>query len=291
MLAPGVTLLTLLPFILLLIAVLGLWVHRVVWMGALTAAVMAGYFTGAIRGLAAVWIGLLLVLALGFARAKTGQSAALKVVAGLAFFVFALVMGLELLPGMPRSVVIDPVRLSPDAIPWGLALAFPKVVGGIFILGIIHEGRVGSWRELGAVLRRTAPVFALTVVVVMICALLLGYVRFDAKWTSLFFAWALANLFFTCLSEEAFFRGFLQNELGRIGGDRESMRVIAWLFAAGLFGLVHLGGGWKFAVAATIAGLGYGWAYHRTRRVEAGMAVHFGLNASHFLLFTYPALA
>jgi membrane protease YdiL (CAAX protease family) len=281
----------LLPFILLLLAVLGLWIHRGVWMGALAAAVAAGYFTGALQGLAALWIGLLLALAIAFARAKARHGAALQVVAGLAFFVLALSMGLALLPGFPRTAIIAPLRLSPDALQYVLGLGFPKVVGGIFILGIIHEGRVASWRELREVLARIAPVFALTIVAVMLCAVALGYVRFDAKWTSLFFAWALANLFFTCLSEEAFFRGFLQRELGRLGGDREFMRVVAWVIAAGLFGLVHLGGGWKYAVAATIAGLGYGWAYHRTQRVEAAMAVHFGLNATHFLLFTYPALA
>jgi membrane protease YdiL (CAAX protease family) len=278
------------PFALLLLAVMGLWIHRFAWMSALALAVIAGYFTGALHGLAALWIGLLLALAAGFAHAKARSDAALQLIAGLAFFVLALVVGLELLPGMPRTEVIGPARLSPDALPWGLRLGFAKVVGGIFILGIIHEGRVRSWRELGDLLRRIAPVFALTIVSVMICALALGYVRFDAKWTSLFFTWALANLFFTCLAEEAFFRGFLQHEVGRIGGDREFMRVVAWLLAAVLFGLVHLGGGWKFAVAATIAGLGYGWAYHRTQRVEAAMAVHFGLNATHFLLFTYPAL-
>jgi membrane protease YdiL (CAAX protease family) len=291
MLAPGVSLLTLLPFGLLLVAVWGLWIHKAVWMGALAAAVAAGYYSGALHGLAVLWIGVLLLLAVCFARAKAGRGIALQIAAGAAFFVFALVMGLELLPGMPRIRVIDPARLSPNAIAWGLGLAFPKVVGGICILGIIHEGRVASWRELGEVLKRIAPVFAVTTVAVMVCALVLGYVRFDPKWTSLFLAWALANLFFTCLSEEAFFRGFLQHELGRFGANRERMRMVAWISAAVLFGLVHLGGGWKFAVAATIAGLGYGWAYHRTQRVEASMAVHFGLNATHFLLFTYPALS
>ena len=37
-----------------------------------------------------------------------------------------------------------------------------------------------------------------------------------------------------------------------------------------------------------MAGLGYGWAFMRTQRIEAAMAVHFGVNAMHFLLFTYP---
>ena len=35
------------------------------------------------------------------------------------------------------------------------------------------------------------------------------------KWTSFFWLWAVTNLFFTCVAEEAFFRGFLQRELSR----------------------------------------------------------------------------
>ena len=290
MFAPHVDVITLAPFLLLLAAVLGLWIHRAVWIGALAAAVAAAYFTGALQGAAALWIALLAALALAYAQARQ-RSGAVQIVAGIAFFGFALAMGLALLPGFPRTVIIDATRLSPDALPFGLSLGFPKVVGGILILGLVRESRVRSWRELGGVLKLTAPVFGLTLIAVMACALALGYVRFDAKWTSLFFAWALSNLFFTCLAEEAFFRGFLQHELARIGSNRERARVAAWIFAALLFGLVHLAGGWKYAVAATVAGLGYGWAYHRTQRVEAAMAVHFGLNASHFLLFTYPALA
>ena len=292
MLAQGVTFITLLPFILLLVAVLGLWIHRTVWIAALAAALTAGYYTGALQGAAVLWIAVLAALALLHARVKTrSMGGIVQAAAGLAFFLFALVMGLALLPGFPRTVVIDAVMLSPDALPYSLGLGFPKVVGGILILGLIHQARLRSWRELGEVLKRIAPVFALTIVAVMTCALALGYVRFDAKWTSLFLLWAVANLFFTCMAEEAFFRGFLQHELARIGSNRQLAGAVALVIAAVLFGLVHLGGGWKYAVAATVAGLGYGWAYHRTQRVEAAMAVHFGLNATHFLLFTYPALA
>lgn len=282
----------LLPFLLLLLAVLGLWIHRLAWMGALALAVAVGYATGAVHGLAALWLVVLGTLAWLYARVRTRASPVpVQLGAGLGFFAFALAMGLALLPGFPRTVVVEGARLSPDALPYTLGLGFPKVAGGIFILGLVHEARVRSWREFGDVLKRAAPVLAATLVAVMLCALALGYVRFDAKWTSLFFLWAAANLFFTCLSEEAFFRGFLQRELARIGSNRQVSALVALAIAAVLFGLVHLGGGWKYAVAATVAGLGYGWAYHRTQRVEAAMAVHFGLNATHFLFFTYPALA
>jgi membrane protease YdiL (CAAX protease family) len=290
MFAAGVSLITLLPFLLLVTAVAGLWIHRLVWMSALALAIAAGYHTGALHGAAALWIVVLAALALAFARSKT-RHGAVQWLVGVAFFVLALAMGLAVLPGFTRVVVIEGTRLSPDAMPFGLTLAFHKVVGGVLILGLIHETRVASWRELGAVMRRSAPVFGITIFAVMACALALGYVRFDAKWSSIFVAWAVANLLFTCLAEEAFFRGFLQRELARAGSNSRVAGIAAWIVAAVLFGLVHLVGGWKFALAATIAGLGYGYAYHRTRRVEAAMAVHFALNASHFLLFTYPALA
>lgn len=42
---------------------------------------------------------------------------------------------------------------------------------------------------------------------------------------------------------------------------------------------------------AGLAGLGRAVAYERTRRIEAPMLAHFGLNATHWLWFTYPALA
>jgi membrane protease YdiL (CAAX protease family) len=42
---------------------------------------------------------------------------------------------------------------------------------------------------------------------------------------------------------------------------------------------------------ATLAGAGYAIAFQRTGRVEAGILTHFAVNAAHFLLFTYPALA
>ena len=32
-------------------------------------------------------------------------------------------------------------------------------------------------------------------------------------------------------------------------------------------------------------------AYARTRRIEAAILTHIAVNATHFLLFTYPALA
>ena len=76
----------------------------------------------------------------------------------------------------------------------------------------------------------------------------------------------------------------------------EARRQPAWNWIAivvstVLFGLAHAGGGTTWLFVATVAGLGYGLVYARTRTVEGATVVHFLVNAAHFLLFTYPRLA
>ena len=54
---------TYLPFVLLLAAVFCLWVRRDLALGMLALSVVAGYYTGALTGAAALWIALLGVIA------------------------------------------------------------------------------------------------------------------------------------------------------------------------------------------------------------------------------------
>jgi uncharacterized protein len=285
---------TYLPFVLLLAAVLGLWIHRAVWIGALTAAIVAGYFTGALQGLAALWIAILAALAITYQRARAGNSPNKPVwqtLAGLVFFLYALAMSLALLPGFIRVELAAPVVLSAGATPYSIGAGFPKVTTGILILGLINPLLVRSLAELGRVLARALPVYLVTATAGMAVVILMGYSSFAPKWTSLFLLFAPVNLFFTCLSEEAFFRGFVQHELASIGRRRTLASGIALVVAAILFGAAHFGGGLSYTIVAAIAGLGYGWAFMRDRRIEAAMFVHFGVNATHFLLFVYPRLA
>jgi uncharacterized protein len=287
---------SLVPFLLLLVSVWGLWLHRAVWMSALVLAVIAGYFTGALHGLAALWFFALAALAAGYAAVRNRAAGVpklrtLQIALGIAFALLALALAFNQLPGVPRTSLTGDLVLSPGAAAYNLGLGFSKVIAGILILGLVNPLLVKSWGEFAKVLRRAAPIYFVTVVVVMAFTLATGYVVFDPKWTPLFIAWAFANLFFTCLSEEALFRAFLQRELSTAGGGGQLAVAIAVGVSAVLFGLAHLGGGWTYAIAASFAGLGYALAFQVTQRVEAGMAVHFGLNAAHFLLFTYPMLA
>ncbi|HEU5137278.1 MAG TPA: type II CAAX endopeptidase family protein [Steroidobacteraceae bacterium] len=284
---------TYLPFLLLLTAVIGLWIHRTVWIAALVAAVLAGIVTGALHWLTVVWIALLAALAIAYTRARDSTSPDKHIwqtLAGLAFAIYAIAMFIPVLPGFHRIVLVQPQVLSEGAAPYGISVGFPKVVTGIVILGLINPLLVTSWRELGRVLARAFPIYLIFTAVGMILVIAMGYSSFAPKWTALFLLFAPVNLFFTCLSEEAFFRGYIQHELSRIGSNRRLAAGVALTIASVLFGLAHFGGGWTYVFVAAVAGLGYGWAFMRTQRIEAAMAVHFGLNATHFLLFTYPRL-
>jgi hypothetical protein len=116
----------------------------------------------------------------------------------------------------------------------------------------------------------------------------LGYLTWQPKWTSLFWIWAPVNLFFTCLSEEALFRGFIQRELASALHGTRYGNWVAIAVSALLFGLAHFAGGASYVALAAAAGVGYAIVYQRTQSIEMAMLAHFALNATHFLLFTYP---
>ncbi|HEX6636981.1 MAG TPA: type II CAAX endopeptidase family protein [Steroidobacteraceae bacterium] len=282
--------LTILPFALLLAAVVGLWIHRAFWITALVAAMVAGYCTGALRDLAALWVAIAAALCLWYSRSRARAAIAgglsQRLVSGALLFIHGICMAVPLLPGFVRVELVPAQVLSEGAAPYALSVGFPKVTLGILLLGLVNPSLL-SRRGLAHVLVRTVPVFATTLACVVACALSLGYTRFAPHWHVLFLAWAPINLLFSCLSEEAFFRGFVQQEMARDEADM-TRNLVALGSAALLFGLAHYAGGPAYVFTGVVAGLGYGWAFLRTRRIEAAVAVHFGVNAAHFLLFVYP---
>jgi membrane protease YdiL (CAAX protease family) len=123
----------------------------------------------------------------------------------------------------------------------------------------------------------------------LIVAWSIGLVAWAPKWPAASWLFLLNNLLLVSFAEEAFFRGYLQGGLGRLLGARPSGKVLALVIAAALFGLAHVSGGWQWVVVGSIAGIGYGLAY-RHGGLQASVLAHFGLNAMHFFLFTYPML-
>lgn len=195
----------------------------------------------------------------------------------------ALALAMHLMPGFANPKLLDAARLSPGAAPFTLYLNFDKASAGLLLLAAfaprLRRGDV-SLRFLGTVLVCAAATTAVT----MAAAVALGFTSIDPKWpgTGVVLSFLAVNLLFTCVTEEAFFRGMLQERL---------TAVLAVPVSALLFGLAHLPSGMLMAGLATVAGVGYALVYQRTRRVEAAIATHFTLNSVHFLLFTYPALS
>ena len=204
----------------------------------------------------------------------------------------ALTMSLHLLPGFHPALLFHDVRLTPDAAPFGLALSFDKGAAGLLLLAAFCV-RATSWRQFASQGPAIAVAALATAAVSIGSALAAGDVRLEPKWPEAAPAFLVANLLFTCVAEEAFFRGLIQERLMRLADARRqpAWRWIAIAVPTALFGLAHAGGGAMWMLVATIAGLGYAAIYARTRTIEGAILVHFAVNAVHFLGFTYPRLA
>ncbi len=192
------------------------------------------------------------------------------------------------LPGFNVLPVYQDIQLSPLSKPFNIYLSFDKgvmaLILGCFIRPSLHSNQQFSlWNK--------HVIFALSgaIAVISILGLISGYIAIDPKFSPLFFIWGINNLFFVCFAEEILFRGVIQKTFSSFFEKYHVGFILPLLLSSILFGLVHYKGGIAYIGLATIAGIFYGYAYQKTKRVEAATLVHFGLNASHFLLFTYPS--
>lgn len=276
----------------LLATVLGLWLRPRLWMAGLIVTVVLGYAAGILHGPAAVWIAMLAAVAWGWHRSRSApagwKKAVLRAVLALLAISITVLLGMHALPGFRNPLLVKDLVIAAGAAPYTLYFNFDKTIAGVLLIGMASAPLLRASRDWAVALRRAAPIIAINVIAAMLLSLAFGYVEFQPKWTAFFWTWAAVNLLLTCLSEEAFFRGFIQRELEdamrqwRFGG------VIAVAASALLFGLAHFAGGWRYVLLATVAGAGYAIVYRQTRRIEMSILAHFTLNAVHFLLFTYP---
>lgn len=258
------------------------------WVLLLMSAVLAGLIGGALNW--AALLPLAVFMGLGWWGQGSALSGASPKWSAMAFGLLALALALHAFPGFHRVPVFDAVRLSPGAPLFSLFASVDKALAGLGLL-VWACRRCVSLIEWRTMLLSTVPVLLLTVALVLGLGVANHVVHWDPKWPTQAPAFLAINLLFTCVAEEAFFRGLLQERLAQAWGASRLGRCLPALVSAILFGAVHLGGGWPFALLATVAGLGYAAAYARTRRIEAAILTHFAVNTTHFLLFTYPALA
>jgi len=258
------------------------------WVIALAAAIGSGLYFQFLD-----WRGVLAIAALGVVswgvyRREVPVGVCLLSVVGVV--VLAAGLSIHVIPGFNNPKILSGVVLSPDAEPYSKYLNFDKAVIGLFLLAFGQQliSRRHEWAEM---LRRTAPVTAGTAGIVLVLSFALGYVRFEPALPPFLLFWSWTNLFFTCVAEEAIFRGFIQRGLERGLTGYRFGALTALLIASVLFGLAHWAGGPKYIFLATVAGIGYGLAMRRSGHIEGSIATHFLLNFLHYTFFTYPALA
>lgn len=282
-------------YIVLILAIISLWIKRsyAVWGTLFIAAVIVGFLQARLQ-----WLAIPSILALAllcYLSFKKNSLFSVRLLAGILLCILSLLLGLHQLPGFNNLKVLSSVVLSPNAYPYSLYFNFDKAMIGIFILGFGWHFINQSKTKLNKSFPASSIINYIGIILLMLLVMLglslaIGYVTFDVKATSTFWVWAIANLFFTCIPEEAFFRGFIQNALQRRFEKLRWGGFLACLLAAFLFGLAHFAFGLKFMFLAFVAGLFYGWVYQKSQRLEASIIAHFILNATHFLFFSYPAL-
>lgn len=253
------------------------------FIGAITSGLLSGYLTWA----AVVALGIFGVIAHLAARSEASRLQ--RIFLGLLTALLALALATHRLPGFNNPVLIANAKFSADAAPYTQYLNFDKAAVGLILL-VYFCNRSKNSSDWSASLRRTYPIALTTAVIVIAASIILGFVRPDFKlswYTPVFLA---TNLLFTCVAEEAFFRGFFQE---RLAGSLSIFRFGEWiavLLSALFFGAVHYAGGPTYIMLAVLAGLGYAYVYAVVKRIEASIMVHFVFNAIHFIGFTYPRI-
>ncbi len=247
----------------------------------LAAAVVAGIVDWAGLAVLALFAGSCL------AAVRRELPTALRALAWSVVVILAVALAVHQVPWIHNVLVLDGVSLSDSAARYTLYWNYDKGFAGVVLYSVCVQPQAGvQWRRASLA---TGAIATVTLVLVGLAATAAGFVAWDPKWPAILGVWVPANLLLTCVAEETFFRGILQRHLGRfLRGRVPAAALAALLVGAIAFGVAHFAGGTTYVLLATLAGVGYGAAYRLTGRVEAGILVHFLLNLSHLVLFTYP---
>ncbi|MFQ2068694.1 lysostaphin resistance A-like protein [Aeromonas veronii] len=196
-----------------------------------------------------------------------------------ALLAWAVALTLHLIPGFSNLKVLDQVLAGPASVPFNMYLNLdkPLLFFGLLLAcpTLLGKGGAIRWRPLALLL---LPLGALLVI-----AWQLGALKPEVGLPHWWWLFALNNLLFTCVAEEALFRGAIQQ------GLTERYRPwIGIIVAALLFGAIHLPGGPLLALFATLAGCCYGLVFQLSGRLSVAILIHFAFNFAHLALFTYP---
>jgi len=252
----------------------------------LVVAVVHAFAVGIVSSLGIAAIAAFGLICFGYSR-KTSNPVSVVLLA--ATILFSLALMAHIVPGFFNTLIVRDAVLSQGSVPYTLFMNFDKGQIGLFLLafGPPLIARRADWVTM---LKIASPAALALIVGLIIFALLIGQIRFEPKVPEFLPIWLWSNLLFTATAEEALFRGVIQRRLQGPPSGSSSRARVGLIAAAVIFGAAHYAGGVWSVILATIAGVGYGWVFWRTNRIEASILTHFLVNTAHIVGFTYPAL-
>lgn len=280
-----------LAFFALAMTIISAWVKRSpwIWGGFLIFAFVLGHFANLFEPIALAPIGGLLVLHILLKGDIRGLPR--FILAAIAIVISAGLITHKL-PGFHNWLVAGPIQLTPNAAPFSSYLNFDKPFIGIFIL-VLGFPLLQNPREFKSMLKTAIPLTLCGIAIMIAAALYSGLIEWDPKFPKILWFFALNNLIFTAIIEEAFWRGFVQKECYRWFGEKGAPAAIGAILVTSLvFAALHYF--WvasiPFLFLVFLASLIYGVIYQYTKSLEASIVCHFLFNLTHFTLFTYPVL-
>lgn len=214
------------------------------------------------------------------------------------FIAASVALALHLVPGFNNLPIIINEQISQDAITYTLYANIDKGIAGLLLAAYcfrklnsstITEKSINVSRAHWQNVKQPLLVIGCTISATLIGAVLLGLVAFKPKMPDFWFEFIAINLLFTCVAEEALFRGVLQSKLSKLLSPTR-IPILAPIIVASIFAVVHFIGGLNYVLVSAIAGLGYGYIFYKTQRLEWAILCHWLVNLCHFFLFTYPML-
>lgn len=203
-----------------------------------------------------------------------------KVISHLGFIAWCAALYFHWIPGFHNWQVLKEVYAGPESTAFTMYANLDKPL----IFCALSFGWVQIFGNHQSFRPRMLLLSASGLVGMLFLAWGLGAIRPELTLPAWWWIFALNNLFLTCTTEEALFRGYLQQGLCTKAGPWPAIAI-----ASLLFGLSHYHGGSLLIAFASLAGIFYGIAFQYSSRLWVAILFHFLFNLTHLLVFTYPS--
>jgi len=237
------------PWIFLVITIISTFVKPRLWPLLLGGTLVTGiiYNTIDIVGITCITI----FLAMPFYTNKTPNKSIKAVISALVI-ISCIALAAHLIPGFNNFQVLSNATKGIHSTPFSLYLNFDKPLI-LFILLLLYPAilinnkPVTLFKKLNSL--RLSAIVVFSFILLFGLATLLSLINYEPQLPSWWLLFALNNLLLTCVVEEVFFRGFIQQKLANLLNPLSGL-----IIASFLFGIAHYSGGFNYVIVATLAG-------------------------------------